>query len=95
MDWSNAGINQVQGDNEFGMAFAIALTYIMREAPDVIMVGEIRDSERATTAIQAALSGHLIINTLHSNDAVGAGQRRSDLVVDNFKIAGLPLGSIV
>ncbi|MDG2220910.1 MAG: GspE/PulE family protein [Rubripirellula sp.] len=88
------GINQVQSDNEFGMGFANALKYIMRQDPDVIMVGEIRDSETATTAIQAALTGHLMISTLHTNDAVGAVQRLSDLGVDNFKIAGSLLGSI-
>ena len=88
------GINQVQSDNEFGMGFANALKFIMRQDPDVIMVGEIRDSETATTAIQAALTGHLLISTLHTNDAVGAIQRLSDLGVDNFKIAGSLLGSI-
>lgn len=89
-----AGINQVQSDNEFGMGFANALKFIMRQDPDVIMLGEIRDSETATTAIQAALTGHLLISTLHTNDAVGAVQRLSDLGVDNFKIAGSLLGSV-
>ncbi len=70
------------------------LKFIMRQDPDVIMVGEIRDSETATTAIQAALTGHLMISTLHTNDAVGAVQRLSDLGVDNFKIAGSLLGSV-
>ncbi|GAA4468219.1 GspE/PulE family protein [Novipirellula rosea] len=88
------GINQVQSDSEFGMGFANALKYIMRQDPDVIMVGEIRDSETATTAVQAALTGHLMISTLHTNDAVGAVQRLSDLGVDNFKIAGSLLGSV-
>ncbi len=89
-----AGINQVQSDNEFGMGFANALKFIMRQDPDVIMLGEIRDSETATTAIQAALTGHLLISTLHTNDAVGAVQRLADLGVDNFKIAGSLLGSV-
>jgi type IV pilus assembly protein PilB len=88
------GINQVQSDNEYGMGFANALKYIMRQDPDVIMVGEIRDCETATTAIQAALTGHLMISTLHTNDAAGAVQRLSDLGVDNFKIAGSLLGSV-
>ncbi|QDV61164.1 GspE/PulE family protein [Crateriforma conspicua] len=88
------GINQVQSDNEFGMGFANALKFIMRQDPDVIMLGEIRDSETATTAIQAALTGHLVISTLHTNDAVGAVQRLADLGVDNFKIAGSLLGSV-
>ena len=94
VEYRIAGINQVQSDNEFGMGFANALKFIMRQDPDVIMVGEIRDSETAATAIQAALTGHLMLSTLHTNDAVGAVQRLSDLGVDNFKIAGSLLGSI-
>ncbi len=88
------GINQVQSDNEFGMGFANALKYIMRQDPDIIMLGEIRDSETAATAVQAALTGHLVISTLHTNDAVGAVQRLADLGIDNFKIAGSLLGSV-
>src|SRR6056297_2431048 len=88
------GINQVQSDNDYGMGFANALKYIMRQDPDVIMVGEIRDRETAATAVQAALTGHLMISTLHTNDAVGAVQRMSDLGIDNFKIAGALLGSV-
>ncbi|QEG38774.1 GspE/PulE family protein [Roseimaritima ulvae] len=88
------GINQVQSDNEFGMGFSNALKYIMRQDPDVIMVGEIRDRETAGTAVQAALTGHLMISTLHTNDAVGAVQRLGDLGIDNFKIAGALLGSV-
>jgi type IV pilus assembly protein PilB len=94
VEYRIAGINQVQSDNEFGMGFANALKFIMRQDPDVIMVGEIRDAETASTAIQAALTGHLMISTLHTNDAVGAVQRLSDLGVDNFKIAGSLLGSV-
>lgn len=94
VEYRISGINQVQSDNEFGMGFANALKFIMRQDPDVIMVGEIRDHETATTAIQAALTGHLMISTLHTNDAVGAVQRLSDLGVDNFKIAGSLLGSV-
>ena len=88
------GINQVQSDNEFGLGFANALKYIMRQDPDVIMLGEIRDRETAATAVQAALTGHLMISTLHTNDAVGAVQRLADLGIDSFKIAGSLLGSV-
>jgi type IV pilus assembly protein PilB len=88
------GVNQVHSDNEFGLGFANALKYIMRQDPDVIMVGEIRDHETATTAVQAALTGHLLISTLHTNDAVGAVARLSDLGIDNFKTGGALLGSI-
>ena len=88
------GINQVASDNEHGLGFANALKYIMRQDPDVIMVGEIRDHETASTAVQAALTGHLLISTLHTNDAVGAIARLEDLGIDNFKIGGALLGSI-
>lgn len=88
------GINQVASDNDHGLGFANALKYIMRQDPDVIMLGEIRDHETASTAVQAALTGHLLISTLHTNDAVGAVSRLNDLGIDNFKIGGALLGSI-
>jgi type IV pilus assembly protein PilB len=88
------GINQVHADNEHGLGFANALKYLMRQDPDVIMVGEIRDHETAVTAVQAALTGHLLISTLHTNDAVGAIPRLNDLGVDYFKIAGALLGVV-
>lgn len=88
------GITQVHSDNDFGLGFANALKYIMRQDPDVIMVGEIRDHETATTAVQAALTGHLLISTLHTNDAVGAVARLNDLGIDHFRIGGSLLGSV-
>ena len=88
------GINQVHANNEFGMGFANGLKYLMRQDPDVILVGEIRDHETATTAVQASLTGHLLISTLHTNDAVGTIARLSDLGLDNFKIAGALVASI-
>ncbi len=88
------GINQVASDNEHGLGFANALKYIMRQDPDVIMVGEIRDHETASTSVQAALTGHLLISTLHTNDAVGAVARLQDLGVDHFKISGALVGSV-
>ncbi len=88
------GVNQVYSDNEFGLGFANALKYIMRQDPDVIMVGEIRDHETATTSVQAALTGHLLISTLHTNDAVSSVVRLNDLGIDNFKIGGALLGAV-
>lgn len=88
------GINQVSADNEHGLGFANALKYFLRQDPDVIMVGEIRDRETAQTAVQAALTGHLLISTLHTNDAVGAVARLTDLGVDPFKIGGALLCSV-
>jgi len=94
VEYRLSGINQVASDNDHGLGFANALKYIMRQDPDVIMVGEIRDHETASTAVQAALTGHLLISTLHSNDAVGAVARLNDLGVDSFKIGGALLGSV-
>ena len=94
VEYRLTGINQVASDNEHGLGFANALKYIMRQDPDVIMVGEIRDHETASTAVQAALTGHLLISTLHANDAIGAVARLDDLGIDNFKIGGALLGSI-
>jgi type IV pilus assembly protein PilB len=88
------GVNQVAADNDHGLGFANALKYIMRQDPDVIMVGEIRDHETARTAVQAALTGHLLISTLHANDAVGAVARLTDLGIDPFKVGGALLCSI-
>jgi type IV pilus assembly protein PilB len=88
------GVNQVHANPDHGMGFANALKYLMRQDPDIILVGEIRDAETATTAVQAALTGHLLISTLHTNDAAGAVQRLEDLGIDRFKIAGSLLASI-
>jgi type IV pilus assembly protein PilB len=88
------GVNQVHANPEHGMGFANALKYLMRQDPDVILVGEIRDVETATAAVQAALTGHLLISTLHTNDAVGAVQRLNDLGMDRFKIAGSLLAAL-
>src|SRR6185503_14667922 len=94
VEYKLPGVNQVASDNEHGLGFANALKYIMRQDPDVIMVGEIRDHETATTAVQAALTGHMLISTLHTNDAIGAVARLSDLGIDTFKIGGSLVGSV-
>ena len=94
VEYRLTGINQVASDNDHGLGFANALKYIMRQDPDVIMLGEIRDHETATTAVQAALTGHLLISTLHTNDAVGSVARLNDLGIDNFKVGGALLGAL-
>jgi type IV pilus assembly protein PilB len=94
VEFKLSGINQVQADNDHGMGFCNALKFLMRQDPDVIMVGEIRDHETAVAAVQAALTGHLLISTLHTNDAIGAIPRLNDLGLDYFKIAGALLGVI-
>jgi type IV pilus assembly protein PilB len=87
-------INQVQVQSENGVTFARALRSILRQDPDVIMVGEIRDRETAEMAIQAALTGHLVLSTLHTNDSASAITRLVDMGVQRFKIAAALVGVI-
>jgi type IV pilus assembly protein PilB len=87
-------INQVQVDAATNMTFASALRSILRQDPDVIMVGEIRDKETAEVAIQAALTGHLVLSTLHTNDSAAAVTRLLDMGVVGYKIAAALLGVI-
>jgi type IV pilus assembly protein PilB len=82
-----AGINQVQVSETVGLTFAMALRSILRQAPNVIMLGEIRDLETATIAINASLTGHLVFSTLHTNDAPGAVTRLIDIGVKPFLVA--------
>jgi general secretion pathway protein E len=86
------GFNQVQVQPKVGLDFANALRHILRQDPDVIMVGEIRDPETAENAIQAALTGHLVLATLHTNDAIGAVARLKDLNVPPFLLAQSLIG---
>jgi general secretion pathway protein E len=86
------GFNQVQVQPKVDLDFANALRHILRQDPDVIMVGEIRDPETAENAIQAALTGHLVLSTLHTNDAVGAIARMKDLGVPAFLLGSCLLG---
>ena len=80
-------INQIQVQASIGMTFARALRSILRQDPDVIMVGEIRDEETARVAVQAALTGHLVLATLHTNDAPGAVARLSDMGLEPYLLA--------
>jgi general secretion pathway protein E/type IV pilus assembly protein PilB len=82
-----AGINQVQVNETVGLTFAAALRSILRQAPNVIMIGEIRDLETATIAINASLTGHLVFSTLHTNDAPSAVTRLIDIGVKPFLVA--------
>ncbi len=86
--------NQIAANPRTGTSFADALRHVLRQDPDVIMVGEVRDSETATQAVQAALTGHLVLTTLHTNDAVGAIARLRDLGVPSFLIAGTLTGVV-
>lgn len=86
------GITQIQTHSEIGLTFAGALRSILRQDPDVIMVGEIRDRETAEIAIQSALTGHLVMSTVHTNDALGAFTRLIDMGVEPFLVATPMLG---
>jgi type II secretory ATPase GspE/PulE/Tfp pilus assembly ATPase PilB-like protein len=87
-------VRQVQTNSEIGLTFASALRSILRQDPDVILVGEIRDEETARIAVQAALTGHLVLSSLHTNDAVGAVPRLLDFSIPPFAIAGSLLGVV-
>jgi general secretion pathway protein E len=85
-------LNQTQVQPQLDFGFAEGLRALMRQDPDIIMVGEIRDLATAEMAIQAALTGHLVFSTLHTNDAVGAIARLADLGVPSYLIAATVIG---
>jgi general secretion pathway protein E len=86
------GVNQIHVKPQIGLTFANGLRSIVRQDPDVIMIGEIRDSETAGIAIQAALTGHLVFSTLHTNDAAGAVSRLMEMGVEDYLLASAILG---
>ncbi len=87
VEYKMPGVNQIQVNNEVGLTFATGLRSILRQDPDIIMVGEIRDKETAELAIQAALTGHLVFSTLHTNSAAGILPRLLDMGIEPFLIA--------
>ncbi len=87
VEYEMPGINQVMIRSDIGMTFASALRAMLRQAPNIIMIGEIRDGETASIAIQAAMTGHLVLSTLHTNDAPSSIARLEDMGVDRFLIA--------
>lgn len=87
VEYKMQGINQIQVHSDVGLTFAAGLRSILRQDPDVVMVGEIRDKETATLAIQAALTGHLVFSTLHTNSAAGILPRLLDMGIEPFLIA--------
>jgi len=88
------GITQVQARPVAGRTFALALRSILRQDPDIILIGEIRDAETAEIAVSAALTGHLVLSTLHTNDAVGAISRLIDLGIPPFLVSSALLGTV-
>jgi general secretion pathway protein E/type IV pilus assembly protein PilB len=87
VEYQMAGISQIQVHSKIGLTFAAGLRSILRHDPDVILIGEIRDGETAESAIQAALTGHLVFSTLHTNDAPGAFTRLIDMGVEPYLVA--------
>ena len=87
VEYKMDGVNQIQVNGDVGLTFASGLRSILRQDPDVVMVGEIRDSETANLAVQAALTGHLVFSTLHTNSAAGVLPRLLDMGIEPFLIA--------
>src|SRR5438309_2246227 len=87
VEYRLAGINQVQVNNKAGLTFAAALRSILRSDPDIVLVGEIRDRETAVIAVEAALTGHLVLSTLHTNDAASTPTRLVEMGVEPFLVA--------
>lgn len=92
VEYQIPGINQVQTNPKAGLTFASALKSFLRQDPDIIMVGEIRDGETAKIAVEAALTGHLVLSTLHTNDAPGAISRLVEMGVEPFLVASALIG---
>ncbi len=88
------GINQVQVNNKAELTFASALRSILRQDPDIIMIGEIRDTETASIAVQASITGHLVVSTLHTNSAAGTVTRLCDMGIEPYLIADSVVGII-
>ena len=92
IEYQLGGVNQVQVKSSIGLSFANVLRSILRQDPDIIMIGEIRDAETAEIAIHAALTGHLVFSTLHTNDAAGAVTRLLEMGMENYLISSSLLG---
>jgi general secretion pathway protein E/type IV pilus assembly protein PilB len=87
VEYQMSGINQVQVNRAVGLDFSAALRSILRQAPNIVMIGEIRDHETAEIAMEAALTGHLVFSTLHTNDAPSAVTRLTDIGIKPFLVA--------
>jgi general secretion pathway protein E len=94
IEYHLAGISQIQVSNKKGLTFAAGLRSLLRQDPDIMMVGEIRDEETARISIQAALTGHLVLSTLHTNDSAGAVTRMLDIGVEPYLVASSLIGVI-
>ena len=92
VEYRLSGVNQVQVNEKQGLTFAGVLRSVLRQDPDVLLVGEIRDQETAIIAFQAAMTGHLVLSTLHTNDAIGAIARLENIGVEPFRVAAGLIG---
>jgi general secretion pathway protein E len=94
IEYHLSGISQIQVSNKKGLTFAAGLRSLLRQDPDIMMVGEVRDEETARIAIQAALTGHLVLSTLHTNDSAGAVTRMLDIGIEPYLVASSLIGVI-
>ncbi len=94
VEYNSFGINQIQVNDKVGLTFAKALRSILRQDPDVILLGEIRDNETAEISVQAAMTGHLLLSTLHTNNAAAAIPRLMDMGVDSYLLGSTLLGVV-
>ncbi|MFV0474128.1 MAG: GspE/PulE family protein, partial [Pikeienuella sp.] len=94
VEYQLEGVNQIQARPQIGLGFAEALRSILRQDPDVIMIGEIRDLETARIAVQAALTGHLVLATLHTNSAAAAINRLRDMGIADYLLAATVIGGV-
>ena len=92
VEYTMAGINQVQVNNKAGLTFAAGLRSILRQDPDIIMIGEIRDQDTVSIAIRAAITGHLVLSTIHTNDAPGTITRLTDMGIPSYMLAASLVG---
>ena len=94
VEYNLQGVNQIPVDHNVGMSFARGLRAILRHDPDVVMIGEIRDLETAQAATQAALTGHLVLSTLHTNDAASAAMRLIDMGIEPYLVTSTLIGAM-
>jgi type IV pilus assembly protein PilB len=94
IEYNLEGINQIQVNSDIGLTFAHCLRSILRQDPNVILIGEIRDLETAEIAFRSAMTGHLVLSTLHTNDAVGSVTRLIDIGIPRYLVASLLIGAI-
>ncbi len=94
VEYQVSGINQIQADRKTGLSFASAMRSILRQDPDIVMIGEIRDEETARIAVRAALTGHLVLSTLHTNDAISSITRLLDMGIEPYLVASTVKGVV-